>query len=397
MVMIAVLFSGILALALIGGFALFQAGAVSSKNTVDILAKNFVLFAIACAVFLLCGAHLFFGEQTWAGVFPAFIFHFGTTVDALPKLFLQFTAVTVVLSLIVGATAERLKPWSLFLFALPLVAFIYPVLGYWVWNGGFLQQWGFIDMAGSGVIHLSAAAAAFALLLLIGPRQNRYRKNGEVIPMRGAQLPLVALGGFLVWMGFIGFDMGTVLSFSAADRIAQLPAVIINLCVAGSFGLLVALLLARMIGGTIDFIMMLNGAMAGMVAISAYPITAMLPTVALIGSIAGVLVVFTIRLLDRYKIDDPMGVLAAHGVAGIWGLLAVIFIAPVDRWHQLSVQLVGIAIIFVWAFVWTYLLGLILKLILGLRADPMDELMGLDARDCGMAAYPEFVTTKIYR
>jgi Amt family ammonium transporter len=268
---------------------------------------------------------------------------------------------------------------------------IYPIQGYWSWGGGFLEERGFKDFAGSGVVHLAGASAALAGVLLLGPRRGKYGKDGSIHAIPGANLPLATLGTFILWMGWFGFNGGSELKISDIGEANAVAAVFVNTNMAAASGLVAALVVARLMFGKADLTMTLNGALAGLVAITAEPLTPTPLAASLIGAFGGVLVVFAIITFDKLRIDDPVGAISVHGAVGIWGLLAV----PITNAEaSLSAQLIGMGTILAWVFSTSFIVWLIIKLVMGLRVGEAEEWEGVDVSECGLEAYPEFVGAK---
>jgi Amt family ammonium transporter len=264
------------------------------------------------------------------------------------------------------------------------------VQGFWKWGGGFLDALGFLDFAGSGVVHMTGAAAALAGVILLGARKGKYGPKGEVHAIPGANMPLATLGTFILWLGWFGFNGGSELMVSNVDEANAVSLVFVNTNAAAAAGLVAALLTARIRFGKSDLTMALNGALAGLVAITAEPLTPSPGLASLIGAIGGILVVFSITTLDKLKIDDPVGAISVHGVVGIWGLLAVT-LSNSDA--TLTAQLIGIGVIFAWVFVTSLIVWGVIKMIMGIRVSEEEEYEGMDLADCGLEAYPEFVKT----
>ncbi len=381
------------------GFAMLEAGLVRSKNTSEILAKNVGLFAIACFMYLIMGYGIMYGSSD-SGYIPGFDGLVGkadfgaedlTEAGGHSKLsdfFFQVVFVATAMSIVSGAVAERMKLWSFFAFAVVMTGVIYPVQGYWKWGEGFLHQQGFQDFAGSGVVHLCGAAAALAGVLLLGARKGKYGADGKVRAIPGANLPLATLGTFILWLGWFGFNGGSQLamhSFSDANAVAL---IFVNTNAAAAAGALGALILARLWFGKADLTMILNGALAGLVAITAGPDTPSPLQASIFGAIAGALVVGSIVLMDKFKIDDPVGAISVHGVIGVFGLLIV----PLSNdAASIGTQLLGAGVIFVWTFVTSLIVWAILKAVLGIRVSEEEEQTGVDWAECGLEAYPEFV------
>jgi len=284
-----------------------------------------------------------------------------------------------------------MKLWSFFTFAVVLTGFIYPVQGFWKWGGGWLEQLGFQDFAGSGVVHLCGASAALAGVLLLGPRKGKYGSRGQAQAIPGCNLPLATLGTMILWLGWFGFNGGSELHMSNVAEANNVALVFVNTNMAAAGGLVAALLLARSWFGKADLTMSLNGALAGLVAITAEPLAPSPFAATLIGGIGGLLVVASIVLLDKLRIDDPVGAISVHGVAGIWGLLAVLFNNEPSVWW---VQLAGIAAIFSWVFFLSLIVWLLLRVTIGIRVDEEHEYEGVDLHECGLEAYPEFTVAE---
>ncbi len=400
------LVSGALVMWMAAGFAMLEAGLVRTKNTAEILTKNIALFAIACIMYMLIGYGIMY-PSGGNGLIPeinwSFPFGGDHSVDAvlaskgetyysgLSDFFFQVVFVATAMSIVSGAVAERMKLWSFFFFAILMTGFIYPLEGYWKWGGGFLDQLGFQDFAGSGVVHLAGAAAALAGVLLLGPRQGKYGKDGSVHAIPGANLPLATLGTFILWLGWFGFNGGSELKVSNIEEANAVAAVFVNTNMAAAGGLVMAMFVARVRFGKTDLTMTLNGALAGLVAITAEPLTPSPLVATLIGAIGGLIVVFSILGFDRLRIDDPVGAISVHGVVGMWGLLAVpLTNAEASLWAQL----IGLITIFFWVFVTSFIGWWVIKLLVGIRVSEEEEWEGLDVGECGLEAYPEFVGAK---
>ncbi|QSX29436.1 ammonium transporter [Shewanella cyperi] len=390
------LVSGALVMWMAAGFAMLEAGLVRSKNTTEILTKNVCLYSIACITYLMVGYNIMYVDNSEGGFLPSFGALIGSQAeDASHALesdfFFQVVFVATSMSIVSGAVAERMKLWAFLAFSVVMTAVIYPVEGYWTWGGGFVSKAGFVDFAGSGIVHMAGAAAALAGVLLLGARRGKYGPNGQVNPIPGSNLPMATLGMFILWMGWFGFNGGSQLMVSDAANAASVAKIFVNTNSAAAFGSIAALVVCKMIWGKADLTMILNGALAGLVAITADPLSPSLGLAAAIGLIAGALVVFAIVTLDRVKIDDPVGAISVHGVAGLFGLLLV----PLSNADAtLLGQLIGIGAIFAWVFTASLLVWLALKLTMGIRVSEEEEYNGMDASDCGIDAYPEFVTVK---
>ena len=314
-------------------------------------------------------------------------------IIAISSFFFQVVFVATAMSIVSGAVAERMKLWAFLLFAVVMTGVIYPLEGNWTWGGGSvfglysLADYGFSDFAGSGIVHMAGAAAALAGVLLLGARKGKYGPNGEVRAIPGANLPLATLGTFILWMGWFGFNGGSVLKLGDIANANSVAMVFLNTNAAAAGGLVAALILARALFGKADLTMALNGALAGLVAITAEPSTPTALEATLIGAAGGLIVVFSITLLDKMKIDDPVGAISVHGVVGLWGLLAV----PLTNSGTTFVgQLIGAGTIFAWVFVASFIVWMVIKLIMGIRISEEEEYEGADLAECGMEAYPEF-------
>ncbi len=404
------LMMGALVMWMAAGFTMLESGLVRAKNTAEILTKNVGLYSIACIMYMLCGYTIMYPGDFTGGIFQS-VSTLGTGLltsgdntaadviasggetyySNLSDFFFQVVFVATAMSIVSGAVAERMKLWSFFAFAVILTGFIYPVQGFWKWGGGFLEQAGFLDFAGSGIVHLCGAAAALAGVLLLGARKGKYGKNGEVNAIPGCNMPLAALGTLILWLGWFGFNGGSELRVSDVGEANSVALVFVNTNMAAAGGLVFALLLSRLWFGKADLTMALNGALAGLVAITAEPLTPEPVLATLIGAVGGVLVVLSIVGLDKLKIDDPVGAISVHGVVGIWGLLAVCLSNPKA---ELGVQLLGIASIFAWVFGTSFLVWFVLKKTVGIRVSEEEEYEGVDLGECGLEAYPEFTSAE---
>ena len=393
------LMSGALVMWMAAGFSMLEAGLVRSKNTVEILTKNVALYSIACIMYMIVGYNLMYGGGP-NGVIPGLSFFLSpdNAVDdvlksggeiyysGLSDFFFQVVFVATAMSIVSGAVAERMKLWAFLVFAVVMTGFIYPVQGYWKWGGGFLDALGFLDFAGSGVVHLCGASAAVAGVLLLGARKGKYA-NGQIKAIPGANLPLATLGTFILWLGWFGFNGGSELKISNIEEANAVSMVFVNTNTAAAGGLVAALLFSRAWFGKADLTMALNGALAGLVAITAEPLTPSPLLATIVGAIGGLIVVASIVFVDKAKIDDPVGAISVHGVVGIWGLIAVAFTNPDG---SLFAQLTGIVVIFGWVFGTSLVTWLIIKTVMGIRVSEEEELTGCDISECGLDAYPEF-------
>jgi Amt family ammonium transporter len=305
--------------------------------------------------------------------------------------FFQVVFVATAMSVVSGAVAERMKLWAFLIFAVVLTGVIYPVEGYWTWGGGFLAEAGFSDFAGSGIVHMAGAAAALAGVLLLGARKGKYGKNGEVHPIPGSNMPLATLGTFILWFGWFGFNGGSQLMLSDFENATAVGQIFLNTNAAAAAGAIAALLVCKTTWGKADLTMILNGALAGLVAITADPLSPSPVAAVIIGVVAGALVVFSIIAFDKVKIDDPVGAISVHGVCGFFGLMVV----PVSNGDaSFGAQLLGAAVIFAWVFAASLAVWGILKATTGIRVSEDEEMEGMDMHDCGVGAYPEFVSLK---
>lgn len=402
---------GALVMWMAAGFAMLEAGLVRAKNTTEILTKNVTLYAVACTMYMVCGYAIMYGGEFFisgiAGVdvdetLKSFAeredgFTGGSIYSGASDFFFQVVFVATAMSIVSGAVAERMKLFAFLLFAVVMTGVIYPISGSWTWGAEGMfglnidDQFGFKDFAGSGIVHMAGAAAALAGVLLLGARKGKYGPNGEIHAITGANLPLATLGTFILWMGWFGFNGGSVLKLGDIANANSVAMVFLNTNAAAAGGLIGALLVARLLFGKADLTMALNGALAGLVAITASPDTPSALAATLIGVVAGVLVVFSILGLDKVRIDDPVGALSVHGVAGFFGLMVVPFTAAGTTFLG---QLAGAAIIFAWVFGASLLVWFVIKMVMGIRVSEEEEFEGVDIAECGMEAYPEFTRSK---
>lgn len=399
---------GALVMWMAAGFTMLEAGLVRSKNTAEILTKNVTLFAIACTAYLVVGYEIMYD----GGIFLAGIaggddlvkdalaasaengFGGDSVYSSASDFFFQVVFVATAMSIVSGAVAERMKLWAFMLFAVVMTAVIYPLEGSWTWGGKSVfglfslgDDFGFLDFAGSGIVHMAGAAAALAGVLLLGARKGKYNTDGSIRPIPGANLPMAALGTFILWMGWFGFNGGSVLKLGDMASANAVAMVFLNTNAAAAGGVIAALIVARLMFGKADLTMILNGALAGLVAITAGPDTPSPLVATIIGAIGGVLVVFSIVALDKMKIDDPVGAISVHGVVGFWGLMAV----PLTNGDATFVgQLVGALTIFIWVFGASFVTWFVIKSVMGIRVSEEEEYEGVDIGECGLEAYPEF-------
>ena len=383
---------GALVMWMAAGFSMLEAGLVRSKNTAEILTKNIGLFAIACTMYMIYGYDLMYGGDA----FLSGISGQGESYSNAADFYFQVVFVATSMSIVSGAVAERMKLFSFFAFAVIFTTVIYPLEGSWTWGGRSvfglysLSDFGFYDFAGSGIVHMAGAAAAVAGVLLLGPRKGKYNEAGKSMPILGANLPLATLGTFILWMGWFGFNGGSVLAMASKESADAVAMVFVNTNAAAAGGVISALLFAKVWFGKADLTMTLNGALAGLVAITAGPDTPSVLVATLIGASGGVIVVLSIVWFDRkLRIDDPVGAISVHGVVGLWGLLVV----PLTNSDATFFgQLVGALTIFAWVFITSGILWYALKSIIGIRISQEDEEEGADISECGLEAYPEFLT-----
>ena len=396
------LMAGFLVMFMACGFCMLEAGLVRSKNTTMQLTKNISLFSIAAVGYYLLGYNLMYPLGTWSvdGVFSgvigvAVMEAVGISADNADDIsyattgsdyFFQLMFCAATASIVSGALAERIKLWPFLLFTLILTAFIYPLQASWKWGGGFLDEMGFLDFAGSTVVHSVGGWAALAGALILGPRIGKY-KDGRVVPMPGANLPIATLGVFILWLGWFGFNGGSQLAMGTVGDIADVSRIFANTNAAAAGGAIAALILTQVVYGKVDLTMVLNGALAGLVSITAEPLTPTLGAATLIGAVGGLIVVFSVPLLDKFKIDDVVGAIPVHLIAGIWGTLAV----PVTNSDaSFGTQIVSILIVGAFTFVASAVVWFIIKAVVGIRVSEEDEIAGLDTSELGMDAYPDF-------
>lgn len=391
---------GALVMWMAAGFAMLEAGLVRAKNTAEILTKNVGLFAIASIMYMVCGYSIMYG----GGEFTMFldgIMADGATGEAEPAtyapsadFYFQVVFVATAMSIVSGAVAERMKLWAFLAFAVVMTGFIYPLEGSWTWGGADvfgmynLGDLGFLDFAGSGIVHMAGAAAALAGVLLLGPRAGKYTEGG-ISPIPGANLPLATLGTFILWLGWFGFNGGSVLATATVESANAVAIVFLNTNTAAAGGAIAALIASRLLFGKADLTMLLNGALAGLVAITAGPDTPTPLQATIWGALGGVLVVFSIVALDKMKIDDPVGAISVHGTCGLLGLLLV----PLTNGDaSFAGQIIGGLTIFVWVFVASFIVWYVLKMVMGIRVSEEEEFEGVDIGECGLEAYPEFTS-----
>ncbi|MFP4252817.1 MAG: ammonium transporter [Guyparkeria sp.] len=394
------LIAGAFVMWMAAGFTMLEAGLVRSKSTVEILTKNIALFSIASIMYMVVGYNIMYGDGV-SSIIPGLSFFLGGDNTAaevaasggdiyysnMADFFFQVVFVATAMSIVSGVVAERMKLWAFLAFTVVLTGLIYPIQGYWSWGGGLLSDLGYSDYAGSGIVHFTGAVAALAGVLLLGPRKGKFGPNGQVNALPGANLPLATLGTFILWLGWFGFNGGSELKVSDVGSANAVAQVFTNTNLAAAGGVIAAMIASKLTFGKVDLTMVLNGALAGLVAITADPASPSALLATLIGAIGGVIVVFSILGFEKIKIDDPVGALSVHGVAGIWGVLAVLLS---NDEATLGGQLAGLVLIGGFVFVASLVIWLILKAVMGLRISEEDEQEGVDSAECGMEAYPEF-------
>ena len=406
------LICGALVMWMAAGFAMLEAGLVRAKNTTEILTKNVALFAIASTMYLICGYQFMYdggfflsgittvAEMDNAAVAQVLLdsaeegFDGGSVYSGASDFFFQVVFVATAMSIVSGAVAERMKLWAFLSFAVVMTAVIYPIEGGWTWGGKdvpFIGALSYSDYAGSGIVHLAGATAALAGVLLLGPRKGKNAKDGSAQAIPGANMPLATLGTFILWMGWFGFNGGSTLKLGGIGVANEVANVFLNTNAAAAGGLIGALIIARILFGKADLTMALNGALAGLVAITAEPADPSPLLSTIIGFIGGVIVVFSIVGLDKLRIDDPVGAISVHGVVGLFGIFAVLFS---DADATFSGQLVGALVIFTWVFITSFVTWMVIKTVFGIRVSEKEESEGVDIAECGLEAYPEFVPRK---
>ncbi|MEM1236179.1 MAG: ammonium transporter [Pseudomonadota bacterium] len=401
------LIGGFLVFWMAAGFAMLEAGLVRSKNVTMQLTKNISLFSLAAVAYYLIGYNLMYPLGNWSigadetggylGAFgPALLEAVGVGRDAADDygyastgsdFFFQLMFCATTASIVSGTLAERIKLWPFLIFVIILTAFIYPIQASWKWGGGFLDsQFGFLDFAGSTVVHSVGGWAALAGAIILGARKGKY-VDGKVVPMMGSNLALATLGTFILWLGWFGFNGGSQLAMGTVGDVADVSRIFANTNTAAAGGAIAALILTQVMYGKVDLTMVLNGALAGLVSITAEPLTPSLGAATLIGAVGGVIVVFGVPFLDKLKIDDVVGAIPVHLFAGIWGTLAVLL---TNGDATFMGQLLPIIIVGVFVFVVSLVIWVILNGVMGIRVDEEAEVNGLDTSELGMEAYPEF-------
>ena len=402
--------AGALVMWMAAGFTMLEAGLVQKKDVSEIVTKNLGLYSIACIMYLVCGFVLMYPSESalsWLGVefLDGYLPAIGSSVTlstGLPNedigipygmeysqqadFFFQVVFVATAMSIVSGAVAGRMKLLPFYLFAVILTGFIYPIQGYWNWGEGFLNQMGYSDYAGSGTVHLCGAAAALAVVMVLGPRKGKYGYDGSVNPMPGSNIPLAALGAWILWLGWFGFNGGSELAVASEGSAIAVSQVFLNTNMAAAGGVVAALLMSLIATGKMDVTMAINGAIAGLVAITADPLSPSGGVAVFVGAIGGIIVYFSILTLEKSGIDDPVGAISAHGVVGIFGVLAVSFTGGAS----FVTQLIGVIAIAGFTFVVSYAATLAIDSFMPIRASDEEQDLGLDVSEIGIEAYPEF-------
>ena len=394
--------AGALVMWMAAGFTMLEAGMIKKKNAAEIVTKNLGLYSIACIMFLVCGFALMYpGGALLDGVIPSIGTSLGlsTSMDnadiGIPygmeysqqaDFFFQVVFVATAMSIVSGAVAGRMKILPFFLFAIVLTGFIYPIQGYWNWGEGFLNSsLGYSDYAGSGTVHLCGAAAALAVVHVLGPRKGKYNSDGSSNVIAGSNIPMAALGVWILWLGWFGFNGGSELVVSNESAAINVSQVFLNTNIAAAGGVVASLMISQLVKGKMDITMAMNGAIAGLVAITAAPSAPSAGAALLIGAVGGIIVYFSITGLDKRGIDDPVGAISAHGVVGIWGVMAVCFTGG-----SLFAQAAGVLAIAGFTYVASLITILVINSFMPIRASDMEQDTGLDLVETGVEAYPEF-------
>ena len=395
------LMAGALVMWMAAGFTMLEAGMIKKKNAAEIVTKNLGLYSIACIMYLICGFAVMYPSDSIAGILPSFGTSLGlsTGMDnadiGMPysmdysqqaDFFFQVVFVATAMSIVSGAVAGRMKILPFFLFAIVLTGIIYPIQGYWNWGGGFLSDSiGYSDYAGSGTVHLCGAAAALAVVHVLGPRKGKYNSDGSSNVISGSNIPMAALGVWILWLGWFGFNGGSELVVSNESAAINVSQVFLNTNIAAAGGVVASLMISQLVKGKMDITMAMNGAIAGLVAITAAPSAPSAGAALLIGAVGGVIVYFSITGLDKRGIDDPVGAISAHGVVGIWGVMAVCFTGG-----SLFAQAAGVLAIAGFTYIASLITILVINSFMPIRATDMEQETGLDLVETGVEAYPEF-------
>ena len=403
--------AGALVMWMAAGFTMLEAGLVQKKDVSEIVTKNLGLYSIACIMYLACGFALMYPGGSYLNFLPQIASSWGLSLgtEADPILygsdgtvgagdfvgyyshqadfFFQVVFVATAMSIVSGAVAGRMKLIPFFLFAIILTGFIYPIQGFWNWGGGFLSANGYSDYAGSGTVHLCGAAAALAVVMVLGPRKGKYSYDGSSMPMPGSNIPMAALGAWILWLGWFGFNGGSELKVSEVDSATAVSQVFLNTNMAAAGGVVAALMMSLFKTGKMDVTMAINGAIAGLVAITAGPSAPSAGAAVLIGAAGGVLVYFSILYMDtKLKLDDPVGAISAHGTVGILGVMVVPFTSDAS----FAMQAIGVISIAGFTFLMSLLTIFVINLVMPIRATDEEQDLGLDVSEIGVEAYPEF-------
>ena len=401
--------AGALVMWMAAGFTMLEAGMIKKKNAAEIVTKNLGLYSIACIMFLVCGFALMYPGDAFMNFLPhigsSWSLSAGTEAEPLmygheideetgdfvgyyshqADFFFQVVFVATAMSIVSGAVAGRMKILPFFLFAVVLTGFIYPIQGYWNWGEGFLKQMGYSDYAGSGTVHLCGAAAALAVVHVLGPRKGKYNSDGSSNVIAGSNIPMAALGVWILWLGWFGFNGGSELKVSEVSSATNVSQVFLNTNMSAAGGVVASLMISQLVKGKMDITMAMNGAIAGLVAITAAPSASSAGAALLIGAVGGIIVYFSITALDKRGIDDPVGAISAHGVVGIWGVMAVCFTEG-----TFLAQAVGVLAIAGFTYITSLLTILVINSFMPIRASDTEQDTGLDLVETGVEAYPEF-------
>jgi len=393
--------AGALVMWMAAGFTMLEAGLVQKKDVSEIVTKNLGLYSIACIMYLVIGFGYMYPGDSIANILPSFTSYvglsttsedvgisYGMDYSAQADFFFQVVFVATAMSIVSGAVAGRMKLVPFFIFAVVLTGFIYPVQGFWNWGGGFLSAGGYLDYAGSGTVHLCGAAAALAVVMVLGPRKGKYAADGTSLPMPGSNIPLAALGVWILWLGWFGFNGGSTLVVSNEGAAVEVSQVFMNTNLAAAGGVVATILVSLILTGKIDVTMVINGAIAGLVAITAEPADPSGGQAIIIGALGGLLVYFSILYFDKkLKLDDPVGAISAHGIVGILGVMVVPF---TDGDASFLWQFFGVVAIAGFTFITSLIAILVINAVLPIRASDEEQELGLDVTEIGIEAYPEF-------
>ena len=392
--------AGALVMWMAAGFTMLEAGLVQKKDVSEIVTKNLGLYSIACIMYLVIGFGYMYPGDSIANILPSFTSYvglsttsedvgisYGMDYSAQADFFFQVVFVATAMSIVSGAVAGRMKLVPFFIFAVVLTGFIYPVQGFWNWGGGFLSAGGYLDYAGSGTVHLCGAAAALAVVMVLGPRKGKYAADGTSLPMPGSNIPLAALGVWILWLGWFGFNGGSTLVVSNEGAAVEVSQVFMNTNLAAAGGVVATILVSLILTGKIDVTMVINGAIAGLVAITAEPADPSGGQAIIIGALGGLLVYFSILYFDKkLKLDDPVGAISAHGIVGILGVMVV----PLTSDASFFTQFIGVVSIAGFTFIASLIAILVINKFLPIRATDEEQYVGLDVSEIGVESYPEF-------